>query len=95
MYTFPIGDKTTAFVGFDSDGSALYSTACVYGGPGNMLDDCGNVQAGFISGETAIGASYDFGNGLTAAFGAQTEAGANAGVFTEAVSYTHLRAHET
>ena len=83
MYTFPIGDKTTAFVGFDSDGSALYSTACVYGGPGNMLDDCGNVQAGFISGETAIGASYDFGNGLTAAFGAQTEAGANAGVFTE------------
>ena len=82
MYTFPIGDKTTAFVGFDSDGSALYTTACVYGGPGNMLDDCGNVNAAFISGEAAVGASYDFGNGLTAAFGAQTGTG-NAGVFTE------------
>ena len=87
MYTFPIGEKTTAFVGFDSDGSALYTTACVYGGPGNMLDDCGNVNAAFISGEAAVGASYDFGNGLTAAFGAQTVAGntpaPGAGVFTE------------
>jgi len=81
-YTFPIGDKTTAFVGFDTDGSSLYTTACVYGGPGNMLDDCGNVNAAFISGEAAVGASYDFGNGLTAAFGAQTGTG-NAGVFTE------------
>ena len=82
-YTFPIGDKTTAFVGFDSDGSALFTTACVYGGPGDMLSDCGNVNAGITSGETALGASYDFGNGLTAAFGAQTEAGSDAGVFTE------------
>ena len=82
-YTFPIGGKTTAFVGFDSDGSSLFTTACAYGGPGDMLSDCGNVNAGITSGETAIGASYDFGNGLTAAFGAQTEAGSNAGVFTE------------
>ena len=48
-----------------------------------MLDDCGNVNAGITGGETAVGASYDFGNGLTAAFGAQTEAGSNAGLFTE------------
>ena len=84
-YTFPIGDSTTAFVGFDSDGSSLFTTACVYGGPGDMLDDCGNVNAGITGGETAVGASYDFGNGLTAAFGAQTEAGDDpgAGVFTE------------
>ena len=82
-YTFPIGDSTTAFVGFDSDGSSLFTTACVYGGPGDMLDDCGNVNAGITGGETAVGASYDFGNGLTAAFGAQTEAGADAGAFTE------------
>ena len=82
-YTFPIGDKTTAFVGFDSDGSALFTTACVYGGPGDMLSDCGNVNAGITSGETALGIAYDFGNGLTAAAGAQTEAGSNAGVFTE------------
>ena len=82
-YTFPIGDSTTAFVGFDSDGSSLFTTACVYGGPGDMLDDCGAPNAGITGGETAVGASYDFGNGLTAAFGAQTEAGANAGAFTE------------
>jgi len=84
-YTFPIGDSTTAFVGFDSDGSSLFTTACVYGGPGDMLDDCGNVNAGITGGETAVGASYDFGNGLTAAFGAQTEAGntPGSGVFTE------------
>ena len=81
-YTFPIGDKTTAFVGFDTDGSQLYTTACVYGGPGNMLDDCGNVNAAFISNEAAVGASYDFGNGLTAAFGAGTNTG-NVGTFTE------------
>ena len=31
-YTFPVGDKTTVFVGDNTDGSALYSTACVYGG---------------------------------------------------------------
>ena len=51
-----------------------------------MLDDCGNANAGITGGETAVGASYDFGNGLTAAFGAQTESGNNpagAGVFTE------------
>ena len=82
-YTFPIGDSTTAFVGFDSDGSSLFTTACVYGGPGDMLDDCGAPNAGITGGETAVGASYDFGNGLTAAFGAQTEAGAVAGAFTE------------
>ena len=47
-----------------------------------MLDDCGNVNAAFISNEAAVGASYDFGNGLTAAFGAGTNTG-NVGVFTE------------
>merc|ERR1712100_404347 len=70
-------------VGFASDGSALFTTACVYGGPGDMLSDCGNVNAGITSGETALGAAYDFGNGLTAAVGAQTEAGSNLGFFTE------------
>ena len=79
-YTFPIGDKTTAFVGADSDGSSLFTTACVYGGPGNLLDDCANVNAGITGGTTALGASYDFGSGFTAAFGAQT---GNTSVFTE------------
>ena len=34
-----------------------------------MLDDCGNVNAGITGGEATIGASYDFGNGFTAAVG--------------------------
>ena len=38
-YTFPLGDKTTVMVGDNTDGSALFSTACVYGGPSNTLDD--------------------------------------------------------
>ncbi len=79
-YTFPIGEKTTMIVGADTDGSALFTTACVYGGPGNMLDDCANVNAGITGGGTTVGASYDFGGGFTAAVGAQTE---NTSVFTE------------
>ena len=37
-YTFPIGDATF-MVADSTDGSALFTTACVYGGPGAMLDD--------------------------------------------------------
>ena len=78
-YTFPVGGATV-FVGDNSDGSALYTTACVYGGPSNTLDDCANVNAGFTGGDVAAGASYDFGNGFTAATGLQTS---NTGVLTE------------
>ena len=49
----------------------LFTTACVYGGPSNTLDDCANVTAGITGGGVAIGASYDFGGGFTTAFGAQ------------------------
>ena len=45
-----------------------------------MLDDCANVNAGITGGGATIGASYDFGGGFTAAFGAQTT---EASVFTE------------
>ena len=69
-YTFPLGDKTTVFVGDNTDGSYLYSTACVYGGITNTLDDCGNVESALGSGQgTAAGASFDIGNGFTAAIG--------------------------
>jgi len=68
-YTFPVGDKTTVIVGDNTDGSALFSTACVYGGPSNTLDDCGNVNAGITNGGAMVGASYDFGTGFTAAVG--------------------------
>ena len=70
-YTFPLGGAT-AFVADNGDASALFTTACTYGGPSNTLDDCGNVNAGPISGGTAAGASYDFGNGFTVATGMQT-----------------------
>ena len=67
-YTFPLGGATV-IVGDNTDGSALFSTACVYGGPSNTLDDCGNVNAAITGGGTMFGASYDFDNGFTAAFG--------------------------
>jgi len=75
-YTFPVGDDLTVFVGSDSDGSSLFTTACVYGTPSDTLDDCGNVNAGITGGGVAAGASYDVGNGFSAAFGIQaTESG--------------------
>ena len=49
----------------------LFTTACVYGGPSNTLDDCANVTAGITGGGLSIGAAYDFENGFTTAFGAQ------------------------
>ena len=78
-YTFPLGGATV-FVGDNTDGSMLFTTACVYGGPSNTLDDCANVNAGFTGGQVAAGASYDFGNGFTAATGLQTN---NVGVLTD------------
>ena len=83
-YTFPIGTKTTAFVGDNTDGSLLFNTACVYGGPSNTLDDCGNNYSAInAGGGSAFGASYDVGNGFTAAFG-YTGEGSNAdGLMTE------------
>ena len=69
-YTFPLGGAT-AFVGDNTDGSMLFTTACVYGGPSNTLDDCANVNAGITGGGLSIGAAYDFDNGFTTAFGAQ------------------------
>ena len=74
-YTFPLGGAT-AFVGDNTDGSMLFTTACAYGGPSNTLDDCGAVMAGITGGGLSIGAAYDFDNGFTTAFGAQfTETG--------------------
>ena len=79
-YTFPVGDKTTVMVGDNIDGSELFSTACVYGGPSNTLDDCGNVNAAITNGGAMMGAAYDFGGGFTAAAG---YAGSNTGIMTE------------
>ena len=83
-YTFPVGDKFTAFVGDSVDGSSLYSTACVYGGPSDTLDDCGNVSSAIGSGAgTAAGASYDIGNGFTAAVGYTGDGATTNGLMTK------------
>jgi len=78
-YTFPVGGATV-MVGDNTDGSALFSTACVYGGPSNTLDDCGNVNAGITNGGAMFGASYDFGTGFSAAVG---YAGPEDGILTD------------
>jgi len=81
-YTFPLAGATV-FVGDNTDASALFSTACTYGGPSNTLDDCGNVNAAVTGGGTAFGASYDFENGLTAAVGYAGQGSTTSGLLTE------------
>ena len=82
-YTFPLGDKMTVFVGDSMDGSTLYSTACVYGGVTDTLDDCGNGSSAMAGGAgTAAGASIDIGNGFTAAVG-YTGDGTTEGLLTK------------
>ena len=82
MYTFPLGDATV-FVGDNTDGSALFSTACVYGGPSNTLDACGAINAPFSGGDTSIGASYDFDNGFTVAVGYEGTGSSTDGLLTD------------
>ena len=83
-YTFPIGDKITAFVGDNMDGSTLYSTACVYGGVTNTLDDCGNASSAMAAGfGTAAGASFDIGNGFTGAIGYEGQGDSQVGLMTK------------
>jgi len=82
-YTFPLGGATV-FVADNGDASALFTTACTYGGPTNTLDDCGLVNAAPTAGGTAFGGSYDFGNGFVAAVGYQTVVDApNNGIMTD------------
>jgi len=86
-YQFPVGDKTQVVVGDSIDGSTLFSTACVYGGFTNTLDDCGNANSG-IAGATAnsvgASASYDIGGGWTAALGYNGEGSSTDGLLTKA-----------
>ena len=86
-YSFPVGDKITVLVGDSTSGSALYSTACVYGGFTNTLDDCGNFFSAFVAtghdDSVGFSASYDIGNGFTGAIGYQGQGTANAGLATE------------
>ena len=87
-YTFPVAGATV-FVGDNMDGSTLYSTACVYGGPSNNLDDCGNGSSAMAGGSgTAAGASYEFGDGFAIAAGYTGAGSATAGLMTKEGSDT-------
>ena len=90
-YTFPIGDKLTVLVGDSTSGSALYSTACVYGGFTNTLDDCGNFSSAFTAtghttsggnGTVGFSASYDINDSFDLAFGYNGEGSVNNGLGT-------------
>ena len=71
-YTNSLSDRVTAFFasGNGTSGSALYNTACVYGGVANTFSDCGvsaaNLDEGF---GTAVGANFAFENGLAISLG--------------------------
>jgi len=82
-YTFPVMGATV-FVGDNMDGSTLFSTACVYGGPSNNLDDCGNGSSAIGSGSgTAVGASYEFDNGISVAVGMTGAGSSTSGLLTK------------
>ena len=67
-YTNQLGDKLTMFVslGDGSSGSSLYSSACLYGGVTDAMDDCGvanaNLDENFGS---AFGFRFDFTDSLS------------------------------
>ena len=81
-YTFPVGGSTV-IVGDNTDASALFTTACTYGGPSDTLSDCGNVNAGVTGAGTALGISYDFDNGFTVAAGYAGAGATTAGLATK------------
>ena len=82
-YTFPLAGATV-FVGDNMDGSTLYNTACVYGGPSNNLDDCGNGNSAMAGGAgTAAGASYEFGEGFAVAVGYTGDGSSSNGLMTK------------
>ena len=80
-YSNSLSDRVTAFfaMGDGVAGSALYNTACVYGANADTFSDCGVSAANIDEGlGTALGASFNFENGLSFAFGYEGQ-GANAG----------------
>tara|TARA_Y100000589_G_scaffold96552_1_gene91097 strand:- start:355 stop:1683 length:1329 start_codon:yes stop_codon:yes gene_type:complete len=80
-YTLPLGDKVTTFVSNGVEGSSLFNTACVYSGPSDTLSSCGAVSSA-IDEDVSIGAgaSYDFGNGLTASIGYEGQGDTTSGL---------------
>ena len=80
-YTFPVGGFTVTLgegVGVD----ALNSGACSYSAFTDVLSNCGTPSVGG-TGADGIAASYDFGNGFTAAAGVAGTGGSTDGFFTD------------
>ena len=80
-YSNSLSDRVTAFfaMGGGTAGSALYNTACVYGANADTFSDCGVSAANIDEGlGAAVGAAFNFDNGLSFAFGYEGQ-GANSG----------------
>ena len=82
-YTRSFGDLSLT-VGDSLDASSQFAGACAYSGFTDHLADCGTGLSAGIGGDVSLSASYDFGNGLVAGFGATGAEGSTAdGLFTE------------
>ena len=84
-YTRELGDRLTVFVGGHGvSGSSLYQSACAYGGQTDVLDDCGIRSSNLDEGLGAsLGASFDFGYGITAAVGYEGQGDSTKGIATK------------
>ena len=85
-YTTSLGDRTTAFFasGDGVAGSALYNTACVYGAQADTFSDCGVSAANLDEGlGTALGATFDFGNGFYTGVSYEGQGMSNVGLLTD------------
>ncbi len=84
-YTSNLGEKLTLYVGAKAaKGSALYASACRYGGVTDTLDDCG-VASTNLDEElgSALGARFDLGSGFSIALGYEGQGLQTEGILTD------------
>ena len=85
-YTTVLGEKISVFAAFGDGaaGSSLYNTACVYGAQADTFSNCGISAANIDEGlGTALGASFDVGNGITAAVAYEGQGGTTKGIMNQ------------
>ena len=86
-YTSTIGDYLTYAVGFGTDGSVLYNTACVYEGQTTTLSNCGFASSGLDDDfGTNAGLNVDLSSlfdGLAVSVGYEGEGGTSDGLLTD------------
>ena len=85
-YTTSLGERVSAFyaIGGGAAGSSLYNTACVYGAQADTFTNCGVSAANIDEGlGAALGASFDLGNGFTAAIGIEGQGNSTKGFFSK------------